>query len=87
MKRFEISKLYEGPPVTTPWGTCTAEESGLHEVVERYDDELTARVRFAILNEGLAKKKYFLNECVDAEDDLWVEIDDAYGPLPEYKLG
>jgi hypothetical protein len=72
-KRFEISKLYEGPPITTPWGS-TAE--GLHETVERYDDELTARVRVAVLNEGLAKKKYFLHECVDPENDEWVEVDD-----------
>ena len=71
-KRFEISKLYEGPPISTPWGTA----KGLYETVERYDDELTARVRVAVLNEGLAKKKYFLNECVDPENDEWVKVDD-----------
>jgi hypothetical protein len=73
-KRFEISKLYEGPPVTAPWGGIITK--GLHKTVERYDDELTARVRVAVLNEGLAKKKYFLNECVDPENDDWVEVKD-----------
>jgi hypothetical protein len=39
--------------------------------------EFTARVRVAILNEGLAEKKYILSECVDPENDEWVvEIDD-----------
>jgi hypothetical protein len=73
-KRFEISKLYEGPPVPMPWGGTAAK--GLHETVERYDDELTARVRVAVLNEGLAKKKFFLHECIDPETDEWVKVDD-----------
>jgi hypothetical protein len=34
-------------------------------------------VRVAVLNEGLAKKKYFLHERVgDPEDEEWVEVDD-----------
>jgi hypothetical protein len=74
-KRFEIWKFYEGPPLTTPWGTTVTEgDRCLHDTVEQYDDELTARVRVAILNEGLAKKKYFLAEQV--EEGSWVEVDD-----------
>ena len=76
-KRFQIRKLYEGPPVTTPWGIA----KWLWQTVERYDDELTARVRVAVLNEGLAKKKYFLDECVDPEGEEWVEVDDDEGAL------
>jgi hypothetical protein len=72
-KRFTISKPYEGPPIPTPWG----EFGGGYEIVEEYDDELTARVRVAILNEGLPKKKYVLEKCVDAENGEWVEVDDA----------
>jgi hypothetical protein len=72
-KRFEISKLYQGPPLTTPWGGIA---EGIYETVEQYNDELTARVRVAVLNEGLAQKKYFLNGCTDAENDVWTEVDD-----------
>jgi hypothetical protein len=50
---------------------------GLYDTVEEYDDELTARVRVAVLNEGRGKKgKYLLHECVDAENEEWVEVDD-----------
>jgi hypothetical protein len=71
-KRFDISKLYEGPPVLMPSGTVA---TGLHETVEQYDDEFTARVRVAILNHGLAEKKYTLHECIDPENDNWIEVD------------
>jgi hypothetical protein len=64
-KRFEISKLYEGPPITTPWG---ATEEGMHETA------LTARTRIAILEAGLPKIKYLRGECVDAENDEWDEV-------------
>jgi hypothetical protein len=64
-----ISKPYEGPPYETPWGMTTAG----YETVEEYDDECTARVRCAILNHGLAKKKYILDEQV--EEGMWEEVD------------
>jgi hypothetical protein len=70
MKRFAISKPYEGPPVMTPWGT---ECAGGLETVEEYDSELTARVRVAVLNHGLAKKVFTLDEQV--EEGLWEEVD------------
>jgi hypothetical protein len=71
MKRFTISKPYEGPPViTTPEGV---ELTGGYVLVEEYDDEYTARVRVAILNHGLIKKKYILDEQV--EEGLWEEVD------------
>jgi hypothetical protein len=70
MKRFEISKPYEGPPIETPWGMAS---TGLHTTVEQYDDEFTARVRVAILNHGLVKKMYTLHEQVD--EGLWEEVD------------
>jgi hypothetical protein len=73
-KRFEISKPYEGPPLEAPWGG-TAED--MYESVEEYDDEFTARVRVAILNEGLAQKKYRLHQCIDPENEIWEEIEDT----------
>ena len=71
MKRFSISKPYEGPPVEAPWG---GKAEGLYETVEEYDDEYTARVRVAVLNEGLGEKKYRLDERVD-DEDTYVEVD------------
>jgi hypothetical protein len=62
-KRFLISKIR---------GVNFA---GGRVVVEEYNDEFTARVRVAVLNEGLAKKKYTLDEQV--EEGLWEEVDDA----------
>ncbi len=71
-KRFAISKPYEGSPgETTPWGTPLP-KTGLIETVEEYDDEFTARVRVAILNHGLAEKKYTLHEV---DEGLWQEVD------------
>ena len=78
-KRFDISKPYDGPPFIAPWGDGKEEVTGegLYETVERYDDELTARVRVAVLNQGRGKKgKYLLHECVDPENDEWIEVDD-----------
>jgi hypothetical protein len=71
-KRFVIFEKYEGPPFETVYGTVT-EESGVVTEVEEYDDEFTARVRVAILNHGLAKKKYMLEEQV--EEGLFQEVD------------
>jgi hypothetical protein len=70
MKRFSIWKPYEGPLYETLWGTMTTAGD---EIVEQYDDEYTARVRVAILNHGLAKKKYTLLEQV--EEGLWQDVD------------
>lgn len=69
-KRFTISKAYEGPPIIMPSGKVA---SGLFQLVEQYDDELTARVRVALLNEGLPQKKYILEEQVGEGE--WVEVE------------
>jgi hypothetical protein len=71
-KRFVIQAPYEGPPIETRWGFMAG---GGHVEVEKYDDEFTARVRVAVLNHGLKKKKYTLWEQV--EDGDFVEVDDA----------
>jgi hypothetical protein len=70
MKRFSISKPYDGPPVKTPWG----ELGGGRVRVEEYDDETTARVRVAVLNHGLAEKVFRLDKCVDQEEGIWEEL-------------
>jgi hypothetical protein len=77
-KRFVIHKDYEGPPVEfrARGGVVTVTEGqGLVSTVEQYDDEFTARVRVAVLNHGLKKKKYTLWEQVEEGD--FVEVEDT----------
>jgi hypothetical protein len=75
MKRFTISKPYEGDEIIdTPWGKAPAK--GMYQVVEEYDDEYTARVRVAVLNHGLPEKKFILEEDVGDNTFEMVDTDD-----------